>query len=65
MKHLSGLKQGDPVIYHRLGESMQCKFIELAVVRGKKVAGVYHKDSGLFLAPPSQVSLSDKLQRVI
>lgn len=65
MNHLSGLKRGDPVIYHRLGERLKCKFIELAVVRGRKVAAVYHKDWGLFLAPPSQVSLSDKLERVL
>ena len=65
MEHLIGLKRGDPVIYKRLGEYLNCEFIELAVVRRKKVAGVYHKDWGLFLAPPSLVSLSDKLKRAL
>jgi hypothetical protein len=65
MKHLAGLKRGDPVIYERLGEKLNCKFIELAVVRGKNVAGVYQKDKGLFLAPPSMVRVPPGLERIL
>ena len=65
MKHLEGLKRGDPVIYERLGEHLHCKFIDLAVVRGKNVAGVYHRDWGLFLAPPSMVQVSPDLERIL
>ena len=65
MQHLTGLKGGDPVIYYRLGEELNCKFIELAVVRGKNVAGVYHKGQGLFLAPPSMVRVSPELERIL
>lgn len=65
MQHLTGLKRGDPVIYDRLGEKLNCKFIELAVVTGKHVAGVYHKDCGLFLAPPSMVRVSPELERIL
>ncbi|MBD8260512.1 hypothetical protein [Pantoea agglomerans] len=65
MKHLDGLKRGDPVIYDRLGEQLNCKFIELAVVRGKNVASVYHVERGLFLAPPSMVRVSPELERIL
>lgn len=65
MKHLEGLKRGDPVIYERLGEQLNCKFIELAVVRDKNVAAVYSRDWGLFLAPPSMVRVSPELERIL
>lgn len=65
MKHLDGLKRGDSVIYDRLGEQLNCKFIELAVVRGKNVASVYHEERGLFLAPPSMVRVTPELERIL
>jgi len=60
----SGTMRGDPVIYHRLGENIQCSFIEVAEVRGKTVVAIYSKDRGLFLAPPSSVSISQETSRV-
>lgn len=65
MKHLEGLKRGDPVVYERLDEQLNCKFIELAVVRGKNVAAVNSRDWGLFLAPPSMVRASPELERIL
>lgn len=64
-KRFIGSRRGDPVIYHRLGEELQCSFIEVAVVRGKTVVGVYSKDWGLFLAPPSCVEISQQTSRVL
>lgn len=65
MQHLTGLKCGDPVIYDRLGEQLNCKFTELVVVRGKNVASVYHEERGLFLAPPSLVRVSPELAQIL
>ena len=61
----SASRRGEPVIYHRLGEEIQCSFIEVALVRGKTVVGVYSKDWGLFLASPSCVEISQKTSRVL
>lgn len=61
--HLFGLRKGDPVIYHRLGEELNCHFIELTEMWGKHVAAVVSPDWGLFLAPPSQVSISPAFTR--
>ncbi|QHJ79613.1 MAG: hypothetical protein [Caudoviricetes sp.] len=61
--HLVGLKEGDPVIYHRLDEYLECKFIELVFVRGRRVAAVMSLKHGLFLAPPSLVSISYQIKR--
>lgn len=64
-KRFIGSRKGDPVIYHRLGEPLQCSFIEVAVVRGKIVVAVNSKDWGLFLAPPSCVEISQKTSRIL
>lgn len=60
-----GSRKGDPVIYHRLGEELQCSFIEVAVVRGKVVVAVNSNEWGLFLAPPSCVEISQQTSRVL
>lgn len=62
--HLFGLRKGDPCIYHRMeGEHLECDFICLTVEGGKHVAAVNSHKWGLFLAPPSKVSISPKFTR--
>lgn len=61
--HLFGLREGDPVIYHRMGDELECDFIELTMMGSKHVAAVNSHDWGLFLAPPSLVSISPKMTR--
>lgn len=63
--HLLGLVKGDAVIYHRLGEELECDFIELYCRNGKWATAVNSHKWGLFLAPPSQVSLSPRIRRVL
>lgn len=64
-EHLVGLREGDTVFYHRLDEYLECKFIELIFVRGKHVAAVMCPKSGVFLAPPSLVSISPNISRLL
>ncbi|WP_307744445.1 hypothetical protein [uncultured Pantoea sp.] len=65
MKHLEGLKRGDPVIYHRFGLDMRCEFLEMTTFSGRNYALVWHEQDGKFLAPPSKVTITPKSERVM